>query len=77
MMLFLGFRLFSASFEGGAGAASAGFPSPKSGAGAVIFRNVGGFFLGSRLMSDSFTPHVGGVGKVARGFGLMIGASEG
>jgi hypothetical protein len=41
------------------------------------FKKVGGFFLGSRLTRDNFTPHVGGKGTVARGFGFTIGASEG
>ena len=29
------------------------------------------------MVSESFTPAVGGEGFVARGFGFMIGASEG
>lgn len=29
------------------------------------------------IVNESFTPDVGGVGFVASGFGLMIGASEG
>lgn len=29
------------------------------------------------MTSETFTPAVGGAGVVARGFGLMVGASEG
>ena len=77
IMLFLGFLLFNASFAATGGAASAGFPSPNWGAVTPDFKKVGGFFRGSSVTRDSFTPIVGGVGSVASGFGLMIGASDG
>lgn len=77
MMLFLGFLLFNASFDVTGGAASAEFPSPNCGAITADFKNVGGFFRGSRLTKDNFTPQVGGAGTVVRGFGLTMGASEG
>ena len=77
MMLFFGFLLFKASFDVTGGAASAEFPSPNCGAVIADFKNVGGFFRGSRLTRDNFTPQVGGAGTVVRGFGLTMGASEG
>lgn len=43
----------------------------------AVCRNVGGFLRGSRLTKDNLTPQVGGEGTVAKGFGLMIGASDG
>lgn len=77
MMLFFGFRLFKPSFAGSP--ATAGFHSPNTGIAAPCrdAAEVGALFLLLTLTSDSFTPEVGGVGPVARGFGFTIGASDG
>ena len=37
----------------------------------------GGLLRLPTLISDTFTPDVGGFSSVARGFGLTIGASDG
>ena len=75
MMLFFGFLLFAPSLP--TGVASAGFSSPNPGASTLPFNvNVGVLFF-PRLIKDTFTPDVGGAGTVARGLGLMIGASDG
>jgi hypothetical protein len=76
IMLFLGFRFFSPSLTGAG--TSAGFPSPKGGAVTICFEmKVGVLLRGLTQTSETLTPDVGGVGTVARGFGFIIGASDG
>lgn len=74
-MLFFGFRLFGPSFTGRA--ASAGLPSPNAGAATCSFEMNVGVLVWPTLINDNFTPTVGGVGTVARGLLLTIGASDG
>lgn len=75
MMLFLGLRRFRPSFT--VGPSSAGFPSPNTGAVTFSFDTELVRFALLMLTRASLTPDVGGVGTVARGLGLTIGASEG
>ena len=84
-MLFFGLRLFSPpSFEGNP--ATAGFHSPRTGTdvlcrgGAALPLLLSLLLLLFRLptlISDSFTPDVGGLSSVESGFGFTMGASDG